>query len=39
MIQQRFEFCHRLELRSRVVFLSDYDLLMAEQPVQGVVCG
>ena len=27
---------HRPEVRSRVVFLSDYDLLMAEQLVQGV---
>ncbi len=36
MIRQWVEFSHRLEVRSRVVFLSDYDLLMAEQLVQGV---
>ncbi len=36
MIQQWFEFAHRLEVRSRVVFLSDYDVLMAEHLVQGV---
>jgi glycogen phosphorylase len=30
------EFSHRPDARSRVVFLSDYDLLMAEQLVQGV---
>jgi glycogen phosphorylase len=36
MIRQWVEFSHRPEARSRVVFLSDYDLLMAEQLVQGV---
>jgi glycogen phosphorylase len=36
MIRQWVEFSHRPEVRSRVVFLSDYDLLMAEQLVQGV---
>ena len=36
MIRQWIEFVHRPEVRPRVVFLSDYDLLMAEQLVQGV---
>jgi glycogen phosphorylase len=36
MIRQWIEFSHRPEARPRVVFLSDYDLLMAEQLVQGV---
>jgi len=36
MIRQWIDFCHRPEARPRVVFLSDYDLLMAEQLVQGV---
>jgi glycogen phosphorylase len=36
MIRQWIEFSHRPEARSRVVFLSDYDVLMAEQLVQGV---
>ena len=36
MIRQWIEFSHRPEAKSRVVFLSDYDLLMAEQLVQGV---
>lgn len=36
MIRQWIEFVHRPEVRSRVVFLSDYDLLMAERLVQGV---
>ncbi len=36
MIRQWVEFSHRPDVRSRVVFLSDYDLLMAEQLVQGV---
>jgi len=36
MIRQWVEFSYRPELRARVVFLSDYDLLMAEQLVQGV---
>ena len=36
MIRQWIEFARRPELRSRVVFLSDYDVLMAEHLVQGV---
>jgi len=36
MIRQWVEFSRRAEARSRVVFLSDYDLLMAEHLVQGV---
>jgi starch phosphorylase len=36
MIRQWFEFARRLDVRSRVVFLSDYDVLMAEHLVQGV---
>ncbi|MGB8476625.1 MAG: alpha-glucan family phosphorylase [Candidatus Acidiferrum sp.] len=36
MIQQWIEFVHRPEVQSRVVFLCDYDVLMAEQLVQGV---
>ncbi len=36
MIRQWFEFIRRPEVRSRVVFLSDYDVLMAEHLVQGV---
>jgi starch phosphorylase len=36
MIRQWFEFASRPEVRSRVVFLSDYDVLMAEHLVQGV---
>jgi glycogen phosphorylase len=36
MIRQWFEFSRRPEARSRVIFLSDYDVLMAEQLVQGV---
>ena len=36
MIGQWFEFARRPEARSRVVFLSDYDALMAEHLVQGV---
>ena len=36
MIRQWIEFSRRPEVRSRVVFLSDYDVLMAEQLVQGV---
>jgi glycogen phosphorylase len=35
MVRQWIEFAYRPEIRSRVVFLSDYDLLMAEQLVQG----
>ena len=36
MIRQWIEFARRPEARSRVVFLSDYDMLMAEHLVQGV---
>ena len=36
MIRQWFEFARDPEVRSRVVFLSDYDVLMAEHLVQGV---
>jgi glycogen phosphorylase len=36
MITQWFEFVRRPEVQSRVVFLSDYDVLMAEHLVQGV---
>jgi starch phosphorylase len=36
MIREWVEFSHRPEVRARVVFLSDYDLLLAEQLVQGV---
>jgi glycogen phosphorylase len=36
MIRQWFEFARRSEVRSRLVFLSDYDVLMAEHLVQGV---
>jgi starch phosphorylase len=36
MITQWFEFVRRSEVRSRVVFLSDYDVLMAEHLVHGV---
>jgi glycogen phosphorylase len=36
MIRQWFEFARRPEVQSRVVFLSDYDVLMAENLVQGV---
>ena len=36
MIRQWFEFARRPEVRSRVVFLSDYDVLLAEHLVQGV---
>ena len=36
MLRQWVEFSRRPEVRCRVVFLSDYDLLMAEQLVQGV---
>ncbi len=35
MIQSWVEFSCRPEVKSRVIFLSDYDLLMAEQLVQG----
>jgi starch phosphorylase len=36
MIREWVEFSRRPEVRSRVIFLSDYDVLMAEQLVQGV---
>ncbi len=36
MIHQWIEFARRPELRSRLVFLSDYDVLMAQHLVQGV---
>jgi starch phosphorylase len=36
MIRQWIEFARRPEVRSRVVFLVDYDVLMAEHLVQGV---
>jgi len=36
MITRWIEFARRPEVRSRVVFLSDYDVLMAEHLVQGV---
>jgi len=36
LIRQWVQFARRPELRTKVVFLSDYDLLMAEHLVQGV---
>lgn len=36
MIRQWIEFSRRPEVRPRVIFLSDYDALMAEHLVQGV---
>jgi len=36
MIRQWVEFARRPEARSKVVFLADYDVLMAEHLVQGV---
>jgi glycogen phosphorylase len=36
MIQQWNEFIRRPEVRNRVVFLSDYDMLLTQQLVQGV---
>ncbi len=36
MIQQWVLFARRKEVRGRVVFLSDYDMFLAEQLVQGV---
>jgi starch phosphorylase len=36
MIQQWIRFIYRREVRPRVVFLGDYDLLIAEHLVQGV---
>ena len=36
MIREWIEFSRRAEVRSRVIFLTDYDVLMAEHLVQGV---
>jgi starch phosphorylase len=36
MIRQWIQFIHRPEVRGRVVFLSDYDMLLTEQMVGGV---
>jgi len=36
MIRQWFQFVRRPEVQNRVVFLSDYDVIMAEHLVQGV---
>ncbi|HTY31117.1 alpha-glucan family phosphorylase [Mycobacterium sp.] len=36
MIQRWYEFSQRPELRSRVAFIADYDLVLAEQLVNGV---
>jgi starch phosphorylase len=36
MIQEWIHFIRRPEVRARVIFLSDYDMLLAEQLVQGV---
>ena len=36
MIRQWVQFSRRPEVRSRVIFLSDYDVLMAEHLVQGI---
>ncbi len=36
MIREWIHFVYRPEVRSRVVFLTDYDVLMAEKLVQGV---
>ena len=36
MIRQWIEFTNRADVRARVVFLADYDLLMAAELVQGV---
>ncbi|MGO9383481.1 MAG: alpha-glucan family phosphorylase [Mycobacterium sp.] len=36
MIQRWYEFSQRPEIRSHVAFISDYDLLLAEQLVNGV---
>ncbi len=36
MIRQWIEFARRPEVQARVVFLSDYDVIMAEHLVQGV---
>lgn len=36
LIHAWFEFSHRPELRSRVVFLEDYDMALAQELVQGV---
>jgi len=39
MIRQWHEFMRRPEARSRVVFLSDYDMDMPEQLVAAWTCG
>jgi starch phosphorylase len=36
LIEQWLRFMHRADVRHRVVFLSDYDMLVAERLVQGV---
>jgi starch phosphorylase len=36
MLRQWIEFSHRPEIQSRLVFLADYDLFMAEELVRGV---
>ncbi len=36
MIKQWIDFIHRPGMRSRIVFLSDYDMLVTEHMVQGV---
>src|SRR5690606_23027758 len=36
MIKEWVTFCRRLDVRSHVVFLSDYDMYLAGQMVQGV---
>ncbi len=36
LIQQWIQFIRRPEVRSQVIFLSDYDMLLAERLVQGV---
>ncbi len=36
MIRQWIDFIHRTEVLGRVVFLSDYDMLLSERLVQGV---
>jgi len=36
LIQQWIRFCQRPEMRSRVIFLTDYDMQLAERLVQGI---
>jgi starch phosphorylase len=36
MVQRMVRFAHRPEIRNRIVFLADYDMLVAERLVQGV---